>query len=63
MAALQVLDALMWKCWQLEDGTQIIGLLLEQDMAELLYDVLYSNHHLTLLELICKHNFSLSQIY
>lgn len=50
MAALQVLDALLWKCCQLEDGAQMIRLLLEQDLAELVYDVLYCHRQLQLLE-------------
>jgi hypothetical protein len=50
VAALQVLDALLLKCRQLTDGTQMMSILMDQqDLAELMYDVLYSNH-LPLLE-------------
>lgn len=50
MAALQVLDALLLKCRQLTDGPQMMTVLMEQqDLAELMYDVLYANH-LPLLE-------------
>jgi hypothetical protein len=50
VAALQVLDALLLKCRQLTDGPQMMTVLMEQqDLAELMYDVLYANH-LPLLE-------------
>lgn len=50
MAALQVLDCLLHKCGQLTEGWRILNVLLEQqDLAELMYDILYSNH-LPLLE-------------
>lgn len=50
VAALQVLDSLLLKCRQLTDGQRLLAVLLEQqDLAELMYDVLYTNH-LPLLE-------------
>ncbi|XP_046646718.1 uncharacterized protein LOC124336875 isoform X2 [Daphnia pulicaria] len=60
VAALQVLDALLLKCRQLTDGPQMMTVLMEQqDLAELMYDVLYANH-LPLLEfaLRCLHHLS-----
>ena len=50
MAAMEVLEVLLWKQSQTEDGVAVIELVLEQDMAELIYEVLYSNHHAALLE-------------
>lgn len=50
VAALQVLDAALLQCRQLTDGSRMMAILMEQqDLAELIYDVLYSNH-LPLLE-------------
>ncbi|KAI9557918.1 hypothetical protein GHT06_014670 [Daphnia sinensis] len=60
VAALQVLDAVLLQCRQLTDGTRMMAILMEQqDVAELIYDVLYSNH-LPLLEfaLRCLHHLS-----
>ena len=45
-----MLDTLLLKCRQLTDGPQMMTVLMEQqDLAELMYDVLYGNH-LPLLE-------------
>lgn len=50
VAALQVLDVVLWKCWQSTDGARWARLLLEQhDVADVLYDLLYG-HHLPCLE-------------
>ncbi|XP_045027894.1 uncharacterized protein LOC116920194 isoform X3 [Daphnia magna] len=60
VAALQVLDAALLQCRQLTDGSRMMAILMEQqDLAELIYDVLYSNH-LPLLEfaLRCLHHLS-----
>ncbi|XP_057380156.1 uncharacterized protein LOC130702500 isoform X2 [Daphnia carinata] len=60
VAALQVLDAVLLQCRQLTDGSRMMAILMEQqDVAELIYDVLYSNH-LPLLEfaLRCLHHLS-----
>lgn len=50
VAALQVLDAVLLQFRQLTDGHRMMAVLMDQqDLAELIYDVLYSNH-LPLLE-------------
>ena len=50
LGALQVLDALLWQCGQQDDAAQMGTVLLEQELAELVYDVLYTPHDLCLLE-------------
>jgi hypothetical protein len=50
MTALEVLEILLWKQSQAEDGMALTELVLGQDMVELIYEVLYSNHHVPLLE-------------
>ena len=50
LVALQVLDALLWKCGRQDDAAQMSAVLLEPELAELVYDVLYTRHDLCLLE-------------